>query len=408
MRVAIIGAGISGLTVAHYINDTHDITVFEAEPWIGGHTHTVNHDGFNIDTGFIVFNDRTYLNFRKLMNKLGVKYRPTQMSFSVRNDNWELEYNGNNLNSLFADRKNLFRPRFYKLLNDILRFNKKVKAGNYNKDQTLADFIQHDKFSKWFVHGYILPMGSAIWSMGIKDMLDFPLDFFAKFFINHGLLDISNRPQWFTIDGGSCNYITPLINRFAHKIYTNSKVHKITRNNNMIKVFVGDKWRQFDKVIFACHSDQSLQILDQPTALELDILGNIKYSSNEVILHHDATLLPKRKLAHASWNYLFSKNSDKHATVTYNMNILQGIESDKIYCVTLNSGELINQEKIIATYNYYHPIYSHECLIAQQRFNEISGYNNTYFCGAYWNNGFHEDGVLSALRVCQQLGVEVV
>lgn len=408
MKICIIGSGISGLTVAYHINKIHDITVFEAESWIGGHTHTVSCDGLNIDTGFIVFNDKNYPKFKGLMDKIGVKYRPTEMSFAVRNDNWNLEYNGNNLNSLFADRKNLLRPKFYSLLHEILRFNKQVKSGNYNSTQTLGGFIQDGRFSELFSHGYLLPMGSAIWSMGIKEMLDFPLEFFAKFFINHGLLEIANRPQWFTIEGGSFKYISQLINGFKDKVHINSKVDKVIRNNGKVNVFVNQKWLEFDKVIFSCHSDQALQLIENPTPLELDVLGSIKYSNNEVVLHHDTALLPKRKLANASWNYLTQNNSDKQATLTYNMNILQGLKSTKIYCVTLNSTELIDSNKIISSYNYSHPVYSRECLIAQQRFSEISGHNNSYFCGAYWGNGFHEDGVVSGLRVCEQLGVEIV
>lgn len=408
MKIAIIGSGISGLTTAYYTNMNYDIQVFEAESWIGGHTHTVKIDGLNIDTGFIVFNDRTYPNFQKLMDKLGVKYRPTEMSFAVRNDNWNLEYNGNNLNSLFADRKNLFRPKFYKLLSDILRFNKTVKSGNYNPNLTLGQFIQENQFSEWFSHGYILPMGSAIWSMGIKEMLDFPLEFFAKFFINHGLLEITNRPQWFTIEGGSCQYIEPLTKNFKDKILTNTKVQKVKRNNGKVQLVVDQEELEFDKVIFACHSDQALALLESPSLLEQEIIGSIKYSNNEVILHNDISLLPKRKLSYASWNYLITNKSDNQATLTYDMNILQGLKSPKRYCVTLNSTELINKSKILASYNYSHPVYSRESVKAQQRFSEVSGHNNTYYCGAYWKNGFHEDGVASALRVCEQLGVKVV
>lgn len=408
MKIAIIGSGIAGLTAAYYTNQHHDIQVFEAESWIGGHTHTVKVDGLNIDTGFIVFNDRTYPQFQKLMDELGVKYRPTEMSFAVRNDHWDLEYNGNNLNSLFADRRNLINPKFYRLLSDILRFNKMVKSGSYDTDLSLGEFIQRNNFSKWFSHGYILPMGSAIWSMGISEMLEFPLEFFAKFFINHGLLEVVNRPQWFTIEGGSSQYIEPLTRDFNDKIRLNSRVKKVIRSTNGVEIHVDEEILTFDKVIFACHSDQALALLAEPTKLELDILGNIKYSDNEVVLHTDTSLLPKRKLARASWNYLISDNSDTQATLTYNMNILQGLQAHRIYCVTLNSTELINSNLIRARYNYSHPIYSRQAVAAQQRFAEISGHNNTYFCGAYWKNGFHEDGVVSALRVCQQLGVKIV
>lgn len=407
MKIAIIGSGISGLIAAYHLNKEHEITVFEAESWIGGHTHTVKYDGLNIDTGFIVFNDRTYPNFRKMLDGLGINYRPTEMSFSVRNDGWGLEYNGNNLNSLFADRRNLVKPRFYHLLLDILRFNKLVKNGRFTSEETLGSFIHKHKFSSWFTEGYILPMGSAIWSMGTKEMLDFPLQFFAKFFINHGLLEIVNRPQWYTIEGGSSQYIEPLTKTFKDKILLNSPVEKVVRQDNKVVINVNSQELTFDKVVFACHSDQALKLLQNPTENELAILANIKYSSNEVVLHTDTSLLPKKPLAHASWNYLISNNSIAQSTVTYNMNILQGLHAYKTYCVTLNSTHLINPNKILAKFNYAHPVYSVEMIMAQEKANLISGKNNTHFCGAYWRNGFHEDGVVSALRVCEELGVSI-
>ncbi len=408
MKIAIIGSGISGLVAGYHLNKQHDITIFEAESWVGGHTHTVNYDGLNIDTGFIVFNDRTYPNFLKMLDFLKVRYRPTEMSFSVRNDKWGLEYNGNNLNSLFSDRRNLCRPKFYRLILDILKFNKIVRQGNFSLEETLGSFIRRENFSDWFTHGYILPMGSAIWSMGIQEMLEFPLQFFAKFFINHGLLDIINRPQWFTIEGGSNRYIEPLTASYKDKIHLNNKVEKVLRKDNQVMLLVNEKQLIFDKVIFACHSDQALNLLATPSIDELAVLSKIRYSRSEVVLHTDTSLLPRKKLAHASWNYLVNNNSPKEATVTYNMNILQGLDTGKTYCVTLNSTDLIESNKILAKFNYAHPVYSREMLAGQQQVSLISGKNNTHFCGAYWHNGFHEDGVNSALRVCRELGVEIV
>ena len=408
MKIAIIGSGISGLVAGYHLNKQHDITIFEAESWIGGHTHTVKYDGLNIDTGFIVFNDRTYPNFLKMLDFLEVRYRPTEMSFSVRNDKWGLEYNGKNLNSLFSDRKNLCRPKFYRLILDILKFNKIVRQGNFSLEETLGSFIRRENFSDWFTHGYILPMGSAIWSMGIQEMLEFPLQFFAKFFINHGLLDMINRPQWFTIEGGSKQYIEPLTASYKDKIHLNSKVENVLRKDNQIMLSVNGKQLIFDKVIFACHSDQALKLLATPSLDELAILSKIKYSPSEVVLHTDTSLLPRKKLAHASWNYLINNNSSKEATVTYNMNILQGLDTGKTYCVTLNSNDFIDPNKILAKFNYAHPVYSTEMIASQQQVSLISGKSNTHFCGAYWHNGFHEDGVVSALRVCRELGVEIV
>lgn len=409
MRIAIIGSGISGLSAAYFLHKEHDIEVFEAESWIGGHTHTIDVDGLAVDTGFIVFNDRTYPNFQGLMDKLGVSYRPTEMSFAVRNDNWDLEYNGNNLNTLFADRRNFLRPKFYRLIKDILRFNKMAKLGNYDPSLNLGAFLQQNKFSHWFSEGYLLPMGAAIWSMGIDEMLDFPLEFFVKFFSNHGLLDINNRPQWYTISGGSRSYIPKLSAGFADKIQTNNPVKQVRRLESEVElVFADNSSRRFDQVVFACHSDQALNLLATPTELEQRILGAIKYSNNNVVVHTDFSLLPKRKLAYASWNYLTTKNSSQQATLTYNMNILQGLESKQTYCVTLNSKELVEQSKILAEFNYAHPVYSQQAVIAQARWSEISGINRTHFCGAYWANGFHEDGVVSALKVCRSLGIKNV
>jgi predicted NAD/FAD-binding protein len=404
MKIAIIGSGISGLTAAYYLNAKHDIQIFEKEDYIGGHTHTVDVDDQAIDTGFIVFNDRTYPNFKGLMDTLGVSYRPTEMSFAVRNDKWNLEYNGNNLNTLFADRKNLFRPKFYALILDILKFNKLCKSGDYDKSLTLSQFLKAKKFSKWFCDGYILPMGSAIWSMGLDEMLDFPLEFFVKFFHNHGLLDINNRPQWYTISGGSRNYIPKLTASFKDSILLNTPVAKVKRIDRGIEIELHDgRIEFFDEVIFACHSDEALKLLSDPIDKEKEILGAIKYSKNEVVLHTDTSLLPKRPLAYASWNYLMTNSSQNMSTLTYDMNILQGLTCSKTYCVTLNSTDLINQDKILASFNYSHPVYSKESVIAQQRFSEISGVNKTHFCGAYWANGFHEDGVTSAIRVSNRI-----
>ena len=337
MKIAIIGSGISGLTASYHLNKCHDITLFEAESWVGGHTHTVKYDGLNIDTGFIVFNDKTYPNFQKMLDYLKVRYIPSEMSFSVRNDACGLEYNGSNLNSLFSDRRNLVRPKFYRLLCDILKFNKLIKSGLYNQEETLGSFIKQNNFSNWFSSGYILPIASAIWSMGTKEILDFPLHFFAKFFINHGLLEITNRPQWLTIAGGSSQYIEPLTQKFKNRIHLNSRVENIIRHDNQISLSVNGQQLQFDKVILACHSDQALSMLNNPSSDEVAILSKIKYSNNEVVLHTDTSLLPRKKRAHASWNYLICNNSDKQTTVTYNMNILQKLNSSKrFFCSFCN------------------------------------------------------------------------
>jgi predicted NAD/FAD-binding protein len=417
MRIAIIGSGISGLTIAHYLNQKHDFVLFEKEAWIGGHAHTQRVDDMNIDTGFIVFNDKNYPNFKKLLDSLGVEYQKTEMSFSSSNKFLNLEYKGSNLNGLFANRLNFFNFKFYKFIIDIINFNRLAKSRKYFINETVGQFISRYKFGEYFVQGYLLPMGSAIWSMGISDMYDFPIDFLVTFFNNHGLLDFKNRPQWYTIRGGSIQYVNKLKAAFADKIKINTEVLSVIRNNNNILLKYRDINGQlceeyYDKVVFANHAPEVLKILGMTvTPVEHDILSNILTSKNEVVLHHDISLLPKHKNAYASWNYLYDNNSAIQATVTYNMNILQNIncssmeDSSKIYCVTLNNSQIIDPNKILAKYVYYHPIYSVSSMMARNRWQEISGFNHTYFCGAYWYNGFHEDGVVSALKVCNQLGI---
>lgn len=418
-QIAIIGTGISGLTCAHMLHDKHDISVFEANDYIGGHTHTVDvtvpEGDFAIDTGFIVFNDWTYPNFIKLMNKIGVVSQPTEMSFSVTNASEDFEYNGHDLNSLFAQRRNLFRPRFLLMLRDIVRFNKLCKDPNtlaQAGNQTLWSFIKKHRFGDTFAFQYILPMCAAIWSTSLEDIKAFPLRFFIQFFSNHGLLNIADRPQWHTIIGGSREYIAPLTQGFGDNIHLNTPVLSVERTeDNKFAVQTSNDTLLFDEVIFACHSDQALKILGgNATDLQRAVLGNIQYSDNEVVLHTDTALLPKRKLAWASWNYALSADPASHerpATVTYNMNILQCLQADTTFLVTLNNTPAIDKSKILQTFHYAHPQFNQQSIAAQQRRNEICGQDGMHFCGAYWYNGFHEDGVRSALDVCQRFDVSL-
>jgi len=418
-NIAIIGTGISGLTCAHLLHENHNVTLFEANDYIGGHTHTVDVDvpegQFAIDTGFIVFNDWTYPNFIKLMDKIGVLSQPSEMSFSVTNAGEDFEYNGHDLNSLFAQRRNLFRPRFLKMLRDIVRFNKLCKKTDTlaeAADQTLWSFIQKHGFGNTFAYQYILPMCAAIWSTSLEDIKAFPLRFFIQFFHNHGLLNITDRPQWHTIIGGSREYIAPLTQGFEDRIRLNTPVTSVeTLPDNQIQLTTPNETQTFDQVIFACHSDQALKILgNNASDLHQSVLGNIQYSDNEVVLHTDTKLLPKRKLAWASWNYYLSADPASHerpATVTYNMNILQQLRADTTFLVTLNNTPAIDKSKILQTFHYTHPQFNEQSIAAQQRRNEICGQHGLHFCGAYWYNGFHEDGVRSALDVCQRFGAEL-
>ena len=412
MKIAIIGSGISGLTAAYLLNRQHDISVFEASDWVGGHTHTVDVqvDGrhYAIDTGFIVFNDWTYPNFIELLNQLGVTYQPTEMSFSVCDPVSGVEYNGNTLNSLFAQRRNLLSPPFWGMLRDILRFNREavddLQQQRIASDLSLGSYLQQRGYGERFIQHYIVPMGAAIWSMSLADMLNFPLQFFLRFFKNHGLLSVTDRPQWQVIKGGSSSYVAPLSASFAERIRLQCPVQRVERDARGVTVHSSAGSERFDKVVFACHSDQALHLLAAPSAAEQEILGALPYADNDVVLHTDTRLLPKRPLAWASWNYRLGGPTSQPAALTYNMNILQGLQSDTTFCVSLNQTAAIDPSKILARYTYAHPQYSLAGVAAQARWEELLGANHSYFCGAYWANGFHEDGVVSGLRVARAFG----
>lgn len=412
MKIAIIGTGISGLTCGYYLNKNHDVTLYEANDYIGGHTATVDVEvkgqRYAVDTGFIVYNDKTYPNFISLMDEIGIKGVATQMSFSVRNDSHGLEYNGHTLATLFAQRANLLNPRFYRFIWEILRFNKMAKQSRDSDDKkTLGEFLNEHSFSSYFCDNYILPMGAAIWSSTIADMREFPLPFFLRFFLNHGLLDITNRPQWRVITGGSRSYIEPLIESFRHCIRLNSPVEGIRRCGDKVLVSCDGQKEQYDEVIFACHSDQALSMLSDCSEVESDILSQLPYQANEVVLHTDTRLLPKRSKAWASWNYFLQGEmgeEQQKPRLTYNMNILQHIQSDSTFCVSLNSSDMIDESQVLKRFIYHHPVFNNDSIAAQKRKNEINGINRSWFCGAYWYNGFHEDGVRSALDVIR--GIE--
>ncbi|MFT4655398.1 MAG: putative NAD/FAD-binding protein [Kangiellaceae bacterium] len=420
-RVAIIGTGIAGMTSAYLINQKADITVYEAKHYIGGHTATKDVEvagrKYSIDTGFIVYNEWTYPNFIKLMKTLGVASQATEMSFSVKNKDSGLEYNGNTINSLFAQRRNIFSPSFIRLVLDIVKFNKVCKAHIEAKKDTdnisLIAFIEQHNLSKGFTDNYILPMCAAIWSTSLEASASFPLSFFLNFFNNHGLLNITNRPQWYTLIGGSNQYVEPLTQSYKDKIALNSPVQLVRKTAQGYEVTSNDKTLTFDQVVFACHSDQALKMLDlssfeqQHSQNLSNILGAIPYSDNDVVMHTDISQLPKRPLAWASWNYLIrgtENETQSPASVTYNMNILQCIESDTTFCVTLNNTHEIDPDKILGRYNYAHPQFSPKMVAAQQNREVICGQQGLHFCGAYWYNGFHEDGVRSALDVAKRFG----
>ena len=412
MKIAVIGSGISGLSCAHYLSRHHEVSVFEASERLGGHTATVDVQlgtrRYAIDTGFIVFNDWTYPNFIALMKELGVSSQPTEMGFSVRDQESGLEYSGTNLNTLFAQRSNLLSPKFLGMVRDILRFNRQsiadLEAGNVDESETLGNYLSRHRYSEAFQRQYLVAMGSAIWSADCDTILDFPLHFFLRFFRNHGLLSVADRPQWRVIEGGSREYLRPLCQRFEQRVHLGCAVNRFRRNDRGITLEMADgRSLAFDEVVVATHSDQALALLEQPSDEEREVLGALPYQDNDVVLHTDIRLLPRNRRTWSSWNYSLGTGQER-AVVTYNMNILQGIQAPETFCVTLNNTEAINPHKILGRFNYAHPVFSLPGIEAQQRWADINGVRNTWFCGAYWHNGFHEDGVVSALRVAEALG----
>ena len=415
MKIAIIGSGISGLTSAYLLNRNHDITVFEANDYIGGHTHTHNikikDKEYAVDTGFIVYNERTYPNFIKLLDTLGVERQLSTMGFSVKSASEDYEYAGESLNSLFAKRSNIFRLGFLRMLYEMYRFGKKSDSTGLGLDVsiTLGTYLRRENYSNEFINYFIIPMGAAIWSTPANKVLDMPAYFFIKFFYNHGMLEIINRPKWWVIKGGSSAYIKKIIKGFESKINLSSPIRTVSRLDNGIEIETANSKKplMFDAVVFATHSDQALGMLKDPTEKEKDILSSIPYQKNEVLLHTDSSVLPKRKLAWASWNYQLDSNPESPVVLTYNMNILQSLDCDETFCVTLNDHQSVDKSKVLKKITYHHPLFTVKGIEAQKRKLEISGVNNTYYCGAYWHNGFHEDGVASAIEVCKHFGEQI-
>ena len=412
MKVAIIGAGISGLSCAYWLSRQHQVCVYESAAKVGGHTATVDVDlagqSYAIDTGFIVFNDWTYPQFNQLIDELGVEFEPTQMSFSVSDRVKNFEYSGTNLNSLLAQRSNLLKRSFWAMVSEIRRFNKQARQDFTNNeidpDMTMGDYLDHGHYDEIFRHYYILPMASAIWSMPRKTINSFQARFFIRFFHHHGLLNITNRPQWQVISGGSREYLGPLTAPYAKQIRTNCVVTAIERSAMQVRVKTKHDSENYDAVVFACHSDQALNILGAAASeAEKQVLGNIKYCASDVVLHTDTTMLPSKRRAWASWNYLLTGRDNDVPLVTYNMNILQRLKSDTTFCVSLNAGDNIDPDKIIRKFSYAHPQLNADSMHAQQRWQQVSGTNRTWYCGAYWGNGFHEDGVASARRVIESI-----
>jgi predicted NAD/FAD-binding protein len=407
VKIAVIGSGIAGNVAAHHLCREHEITVFEAAGHVGGHTHThdIEHEGraVAVDTGFIVCNDRTYPNFLALLAELGVELQASDMSFSVQTATG-LEYNGTSLNSLFAQRRNLVHPAFWRMIRDILRFNREAPRLLDSPDDSLrlGDYLDAQGYSRRFIEHYILPMGAAIWSAGTDTLRAFPARYFVRFLHNHGMLTVDDRPQWRTVRGGSARYVEKLTAGFRDRIRLRTPVESVRRTP--AGVFVkpaGAEAERFDRVFFACHSDQALRMLADASPAERTVLGAIRYQRNEVLLHTDTRVLPKRRLAWAAWNYHLVDRATERASVTYHMNYLQRIESRTPLLVTLNLSDRVDARCVIRAMTYEHPVFTPAAVAAQARHAQIDGVDRAYFCGAYWGFGFHEDGVVSALAALE-------
>lgn len=412
MKIAIVGTGISGLMAAHLLHREHEIVVYEAAERLGGHSNTVPvsdaHGTHQIDTGFIVFNDRNYPNFERLLTELGVASQPSQMSFSV-SDGDRFEYSGTPW-GLFARPAHLLSPSFLGMLREWRRFNREAQAliGINGTAPSLGAWLEQQGFSRLFIERLIVPQASAVWSADPEQMWSFPASFMAEFFDNHGMYSLRDRPRWRTVAGGSARYVEAISAPWRERVRLRAPVRQIERLGDRVRIEAeGCESEDFDEVVIATHSDQALAMLADPSAAERELLGAVPYQRNEAVLHTDSSLLPRRRAARASWNFHLTDRSVTHpasgSTVTYWMNNLQRLRTDRQYLVTLNRGAEIDPEKVIRRFSYEHPVYTREGVAAQGRHAEISGVRRTHYCGAYWGWGFHEDGVVSALRACERI-----
>jgi uncharacterized protein len=411
MRIAIVGSGISGLGAAWLLSRTHDVTVFEANDYLGGHTHT--HDialggkSYRVDSGFIVCNPDHYPHFMRLLGELGVSTRETTMSFALRNEKTGLEYNATRLNTLFCQRRNLLSPRFWGMVRGILRFYREAPALLQGSDigPTLGQYLQQHRYSAAFRDDHLIPMASALWSSPAQQILQFPARYLVQFMANHCMLQTSGRPPWRVVAGGSKSYVEAWQKHCKAKVRLATPVRAVTRGGDAITLNTDTGSESFDQIVLACHSDQALALLADANERERDILGAIRFQDNDTVLHTDTRLLPRNRNTWAAWNALVIDGAENICTVTYDMNLLQGIDAPETFCVTLNCTDRIDPARILKRMRYQHPIYSPQSVAAQTRRHEINGQNRTWFAGAYWGWGFHEDGMRSAVEVANGLGV---
>lgn len=410
-RIAIIGSGVSGMSAAWMLSRKHKVVLFEAEDRTGGHVCTVPVEDPNgtlqVDVGFIVFNDRTYPHFQQLLKQLDIAKQPAQMGFAISCENTGLEYSGDGLGGLFAQKRNLVSPKHWQMIAEILRFNREAPALLHNDEGELplGQYLQRNGYSQRFCDHYILPMGGAIWSCSDEQMKAFPAKFFVRFFDNHGLLSITNRPQWYVVPGGSARYKDKLMASLQAEVRLSTPVLKVQREEQGVRITSHRGEERFDEVVFACHSDQALALLADADLDEQQLLGNIPYQDNEVVLHTDISLLPATRRCWSSWNALLPKQRGERIQVTYNMNILQGLAAKNTWCVTLNASDRIDPSKIVQRFNFSHPLFTPEGLASRTELLEkVNGRRHTWFCGAWCRNGFHEDGVASAIAVAAGFG----
>jgi predicted NAD/FAD-binding protein len=413
MRIAIVGTGVSGLVCAHLLSRRHDVTVFEADGRPGGHAHTVTVDlpdgSFDVDTGFLVYNERNYPGLMRLFDDLGVATKPSDMSFSVTDEVSGLEWKGSSFDTVFAQRRNLVRPAFLRMLADIVRFNRMARElldGPQDASISLGDLLERGNWSPRFLNWYLIPMGSSIWSADPSTFLGMPAVTFARFFANHGLLEYGNQPHWRTVVGGSKHYVDAILAPLGRSVRLEEPVTKITRYDDGVEIHTPRGPERFDHLVVATHSDQALELLSDPSRLERDVLGAIRYQSNRATLHTDVSLLPANTKAWASWNYHRLPDEPTEATLTYRLRALQGVESRDELLITLNRDDAIDPASVLRTFDYAHPVYDAAAITAQRRQEELNGVQRTWFCGAYWGYGFHEDGVQSARVVCRRLADE--
>ena len=410
LAVAVVGSGVAGLTVAAGLHPHHRVTVYEASDWIGGHTHTVDVDDGGttvaVDTGFIVCNDWTYPNFLALLARLGVETQPSNMSFSLQHEVTGLEYNGTSLDTLFAQRRNLLSPPFLRMIADILRFNREAPRFLAGGDErmTLGEWLRAERYGAPFIEQYVVPMGRSIWSAEEAALLGFPARFFIDFFRRHGFLSVSDRPQWRAVKGGSREYVRALTAPFRTRIRLATPVASVRRlpHEVVVRTRRGDLER-YDAVVFACHADTALALLADPSPAEQEILASFPYQPNEVVLHTDTRLLPRVPRARAAWNYHVRERAHAGCAITYDMNVLQSLSTRRRYLVSLNLGDRIDPALALARFDYSHPVYTPAGVAAQRRHEEISGVRRSFYCGAYWRYGFHEDGVVSGLRALEHV-----